>query len=474
MVSDGGIWHSFTFVGGGNISTIGGIVRTVTQIANHLAQQGHEVRYLAQLQPNSKPFYDLHEDVILEPIKYPYSSTQIPAFSKRLAQLQTDVLVVALSGKITLNVMKAAQGLPFPIVRSEHGNPKSLLKEVWKGDEEARAVTFELADYSHLLYEEFANDPDLGDAIKNSMQYIASPIELEVIKADPSKPSNNGKMKIVYSGRIETFEKNSGLLLDSFLQLADEFSDWECHFFGDGALRQELEEVSNIHPNGNQVFFHGSVREEILFKHLSSAHLFVMPSDTEGCPIALGEALAHGLPAIGFADCEGVNKMIKHQENGLLAGFSLVQSDLSGYAGLGEVNAFTLETKNQHKQEPFEGYPIDGSSTNEVRSYLLEDSMRALMSSSELRGKYGKKSPETVLHYERKKILNQWSEFLLGIARKNSNIYEWRKLRNDTYPELLQTPRKINQAIKQFSPNTESKYFWNLLKLSTLYRRNNI
>ena len=473
MVSDGGIRHSFTFVGGGNISTIGGIVRTITQIANHLAQQGHEVRYLAQLRPDSKPFYDLHEDVILEPINYPYSSTQIPAFSKRLAQLQTDVLVVALSGKIALNVMKATQGLPFPIVRSEHGNPKSLLKEVWKDDEEARAVTFELADYSHLLYAEFASDPDLGDAIKSSMKSIASPIELEVKKADPSKLSSDGKMKIIYSGRIERFEKNSGLLLDSFLQLADEFTDWECHFLGDGTLREELEAVSNIHPNGDQVFFHGSVQEEVLFEHLSSAHLFVIPSDTEGCPMALGEALAHGLPAIGFADCEGVNKMIRHQENGLLAGFSIEQANLSDYTGLGEINAAMLETKSQHKQEPLEGYPLDGSLTNEVRAYLLEDSMRALMSSPELRKKYGKKSPETVLPYERKKILNQWSEFLIGIARKNSNIYDQRTLRADTYPELLQTSRKINEAIKRFSPNSGSKSFWQLLKLSMLYRRNN-
>ena len=35
--------------------------------------------------------------------------------------------------------------------------------------------------------------------------------------------------------------------------------------------------------------------------------------------MALGEALAYSVPAIGFEYCTGVNERIIHKENGLLA-----------------------------------------------------------------------------------------------------------------------------------------------------------
>ena len=461
MASDGGVRHSFTFVGGGNISTIGGIVRTITQIANHLVQQGHEVRYLAKLRPDSQPFYDLDERVILEPIDYPHSSSQIPRFASRLRELETDVLIVALSGKLALNVMVATQGLPFPIVRSEHGNPKSLLKSdlVWNNDQAARASTFQLADYSHLLYPEFADDPDLGEAIKTTLQAIPSPVELDVKQANPATPSREGKYKIIYSGRIEKFEKQADLLLKGFLRLAPDFLDWECHFLGDGILKPELEAICDNHPNGKQVIFHGSVEEDILFNHLASAHIFIMPSDTEGCPMALGEALAHGLPAIGFADCEGVNRMIIHEQNGLLVGGSNEAPSISPFRQLEEANASVAEVGSYEKQATYLNELEGLSSGDEIRINSLANTMKILMAEPKLRSNYGINAPETMGRYERTKVLGQWSDFLENIARDSARIKEQRELKYLNYPELLLAPKIAEEAVKRFNPGKKSKSF---------------
>jgi len=473
MASDGGIRHSFTFVGGGNIATIGGIVRTITQIANHLVQQGHEVRYLAKLRPDSKPFYELDERVIVEPIDYPHSSSQIPKFANRLRQLETDVLVIALSGKLALNVMIATQGLPFPIVRSEHGNPKSLLRSdlVWNNDQEARAATFQLADYSHLLYPEFADEPDLGDAIKATMQVIPSPVELNVKQAKPAQPSGDGKFKIIYSGRIEKFEKQTDLLLKGFLQIAADFPIWECHFLGEGSLKPELEESCYNHPNGDQVIFHGSVDEDKLFKELAAAHLFVMPSETEGCPMALGEAFAHGLPAIGFKDCEGVNKMIVHEENGLLAEGLTVPDAASFYSQLEEVNASLTNTGSYEQQSPYSTQIDSGITDDQARVNSLVIAMRLLMSLPDMRDKYGKQASKSLSQYEKEKVLDQWSNYLVNIAGKRSNIEDQRAIRFKRYPELLLASKVAHSAVERFKPAQNSKSFLKLMITSMLKGR---
>jgi len=472
MVSDGGIRHSFTFVGGGNISTIGGIVRTITQIANDLAEQGHEVRYLAKLRPNEKPFYELHKNVIIEPTDYPHASSQIPKFAERLKQLQTDVLIVALSGKLALNVMKATENLPFPIVRSEHGNPVSLLNSplVWNKNRDARELTFQLADYSHVLYSKFADEPDLGEAVKKNLQAIPSPIDLDVKRANPSEPNEGGKKKIIYSGRIEKFEKNAGLLLDSFLQLAPEFPDWECHYLGDGNLRPELEGICSQHPYGSQVIFHGSVNETVLFDHLATSNMFVIPSDTEGCPMALGEALAHGLPAVGFADCEGVNKMILHEHNGLLAGYSRKAEAVQTINEFAEGSVTVDKFESMEPQEPFIGVPSGHLLGQTLRSYSLENCMKTLMSSPKLCEQYGKNAPASVMEYERSKVLQQWSSFLTGIARQNASIFDQRAMREETYPELLDVSKKADELIKQFSPINKSSSFFKRVISSVLDR----
>jgi glycosyltransferase involved in cell wall biosynthesis len=50
-----------------------------------------------------------------------------------------------------------------------------------------------------------------------------------------------------------------------------------------------------------------------------ASHLFCLASRWEGFPNALAEALAHGLPAVGYADCCGINELIEPGRNGLLA-----------------------------------------------------------------------------------------------------------------------------------------------------------
>ena len=47
--------------------------------------------------------------------------------------------------------------------------------------------------------------------------------------------------------------------------------------------------------------------------------LFCLPSLWEGFPNVVGEALAFGLPVVGFRDCSGVKELITDNLNGVIA-----------------------------------------------------------------------------------------------------------------------------------------------------------
>lgn len=50
----------------------------------------------------------------------------------------------------------------------------------------------------------------------------------------------------------------------------------------------------------------------------ASADIFGMPSYLEGFPLALMEAMAAGLPAVGLKSCHAVAELIENEKSGLL------------------------------------------------------------------------------------------------------------------------------------------------------------
>ncbi len=79
----------------------------------------------------------------------------------------------------------------------------------------------------------------------------------------------------------------------------------------------------------DSVRFMGPLQERELVEALSSSHLFCMPYAYEGFGIAILEAMAFGLPAIGCRN-GAAREIIKHGENGFL----LAQDDLEGLGSL--------------------------------------------------------------------------------------------------------------------------------------------
>jgi glycosyltransferase involved in cell wall biosynthesis len=116
-------------------------------------------------------------------------------------------------------------------------------------------------------------------------------------------------------GRLNVV-KNYEVLLHAFSQLVDKYRDWDLVILGEGPERTSLESTIRDKALGARVFVPGIAGN--VAQWYARADLYVMTSRSEGFPMALAEALSHGLPAVSF-DCDtGPRDIIRHGIDGLL------------------------------------------------------------------------------------------------------------------------------------------------------------
>jgi glycosyltransferase involved in cell wall biosynthesis len=101
---------------------------------------------------------------------------------------------------------------------------------------------------------------------------------------------------LVFVGRLVP-EKRVDLLLKAFKRLQPK--NWKLVVIGDtsdtGAFTSQLLGIANGHPD---IVFTGELQGQQLAEIVRGAGLFVLPSDVEGLPLALLEAMQEGIPAV--------------------------------------------------------------------------------------------------------------------------------------------------------------------------------
>lgn len=122
--------------------------------------------------------------------------------------------------------------------------------------------------------------------------------------------------RIVCVGRLSE-EKNQRLLIDAFTELALKFPNYTVEFYGDGPLKENLKQ--HIQELGMQDKIKIMGRKDHVQDYIKDAACFVLPSNSEGMPNALLEAMALGIPSIA-TDCPigGSAFIIEDNENGIL------------------------------------------------------------------------------------------------------------------------------------------------------------
>jgi glycosyltransferase involved in cell wall biosynthesis len=246
----------------------------------------------------------------------------IRALRADLLARPADVVVAFLPPAITATAFAAA-GLPTRVVASTHNVPEQDFGDGPRWDQNpiyrrrAREALTRVAKVTVLL-------PEFRGWFPARVQPNLVVLPNAVARLSPEAPGVPREKIILGVGRL-TGVKRWDTLIDAFARVADELPDWQVRIYGEGpqdaALRAQISKLGltdrvrlmGVTPRIGAVF--------------DRAAMVVHPSEFEGFGLSVAEAMAHGVPAVAFADCVGVNTLIADGQNGLLVPRSRMEVD---------------------------------------------------------------------------------------------------------------------------------------------------
>ena len=158
-----------------------------------------------------------------------------------------------------------------------------------------------------LLTNEDYNDYYIGDKLKTTV--ISNPITIT-----PLKTRLNTK-NIICVCRLSNLQKNVNELIDAFAVVSKKHPDWVLKIYGEGQDKNLLlEQIKNL--DLKNVFIEGYTNN--IPKALENADIFVSTSNFEGCPLAILEAMACGLPIVSYQFPVGAKDILLGHNAGFL------------------------------------------------------------------------------------------------------------------------------------------------------------
>lgn len=130
------------------------------------------------------------------------------------------------------------------------------------------------------------------------------PSGVEVPSEPPAPPRSADRFRFLAVGRLVR-KKSPLVTLDAFRRLREQVPEVELHMVGEGPLRGEVERYVKEKGMSEAVTVWGAQAHDRVRSLMRQAHAFVQHSrtdpetgDEEGLPVALLEAMAHGLPVV--------------------------------------------------------------------------------------------------------------------------------------------------------------------------------
>jgi len=301
----------------------GGVERMVIALANEMADRGHQVALFTWDRAVAEAFYPISSKVTWIRLDLGDSAVSAGillrlrraiAVRRHISAFRPDVITAFQGGAFKALSLYCA-GLKIPIIAAERNAP-TLYDHTSAGDKGRQDAFNAFRKARYLVVQCEAYRPMHPEFLQPKLLAIPNPVYPATGCASPDVPSKDGRFRLLAVGRL-AYQKNYDCLIEAFARLQTSCPLWDLHILGEGEDRGKLEAYIRRENLSARVFLLGSTKTPS--SHYLAAHLFCMASRWEGFPNALAEALAHGLPAVGFAESAGVNVLIEHGRNGLLA-----------------------------------------------------------------------------------------------------------------------------------------------------------
>ncbi len=343
----------------------------LSELTRELSRRGHHVSLAYFDEPGSRPFYDFGDGVRLIPIGIGSVSRKSGAGEvarrivalRRLGRADRPDVAIGFMHSAFVPLAAALAGASIPVIASEH-----TVFEHYRDRPLERASIMLAAPFlaGITVISEPVRD-GFPPFLRRKMHIVPNP----VLRPGAAADVIGGPGRTILSvGRLEP-EKDQATLIDAFGQVAARFPEWKLRIVGEGSLRSSLEARASSLGLSGRVELSGAVRD--VSSEYSSAQLFVLPSIYESFGLVTAEAMAHGLPVIGFADCPGTNQIIKPGINGLLV-------------------------RGEH------------------RVAALAEGLSRLMADDELRRTLGSAAPSTVANLSIEPVTDRWEELIATVA----------------------------------------------------------
>lgn len=297
----------------------GGAERVMATMANHWAERGRPVCLLTLEGDETPSYYPLHRNIELRPLGIAGASggagraivnnaRRLPALRRAIAVTDPDV-VIAFLDEVNILTLLSQSGRGVPVIVEEHTDPAAKrLPAPWPL---LREVAYRRAARVVVLSEQAR--AYFPSAIRARTTVMPNPIVVE--RVDGPSARCGDRRTLVSLGRLAP-DKGFDALLTAFAAIAGRHPGWDLTIWGDGPERDRLEALRTTLGVEDRAFLPGATRTPHLA--LRSADCFAMSSRREGFPMALGEAMACGLPVLS-TDCpSGPRQLIRHGLDGLL------------------------------------------------------------------------------------------------------------------------------------------------------------
>lgn len=188
-----------------------------------------------------------------------------------------------------------------------------------------RAVPVAISEKNRILTADFYGVP------KSRVEMVVNPVELSAYVDASPKPWSERCYDFINVARFEN-QKNHVGLVTAFAKLiaqSEEFSSLKLALVGQGPLEQSVQHLVDELGVSENVEFLG--RRDDVAELMHDSKCFILPSNYEGLPMTILEAMAAGLPVVA-TDVGGVSDVVRDGITGLLVDADDEESLLSAMA----------------------------------------------------------------------------------------------------------------------------------------------